>query len=63
MNRLHCDLCDTDMTYHENKTKVTWEDNEGCDFEFGHVFRKRRKMTVDICDECLALLKSKARTE
>ena len=60
MYKLHCDICDRDISKDENTTKVTWEDNQGYEYDFGHVFRKRRKLTVDICDKCLGLLKSKA---
>jgi hypothetical protein len=58
MYKLHCDLCDRDISKDENTTKVTWEDNQGIEFStFGHAFRKPRKLTVDICDTCLDLLK------
>lgn len=61
MYRLHCDLCERDMSKDENTTKVTWEDNEGYDYEFGHIFRKPRKCSADICDDCLKLLREKAK--
>lgn len=60
MYKLHCDLCEHDMSKDENTTRVTWKDNNGYDYEFGHVFRKSRKFSVDICDDCLKLLKEKA---
>ena len=61
MYRLCCDLCERDMSKDKNKTKVTLEDENGYDYEFGHVFRKPRKLSVDICDNCLKLLKEKAK--
>lgn len=48
------------MSKDENKTRVTLEDKNGYDYEFGHVFRKPRKLRIDICDDCLELLRSKA---
>lgn len=63
MYKLHCDLCDRDISKDENTTKVTWEDNQGIEFDYCGVFRKRRKLTVDICDKCLELLKMQARYE
>ena len=61
MYKLHCDLCDRDLSKDENTTRVTWEDNEGYDTStYGFVFRKPRKLKVDICDDCLKLLKEKA---
>lgn len=61
MYRLHCDLCGRDISKDENTTKVTWEDNNGYCYEFGYVFRKPRKLSVDICDDCLKLLRDKAK--
>ena len=60
MYRLHCDLCGRDVSEDENVTRITWEDNNGYDFDFGHVFRKPRKFKADICDECLETLRKKA---
>ena len=59
MYKLHCDLCDRDVSKDENVTTVTWEDNNGYTFEFGDIFRKRRKMKCHICDDCLKLLREK----
>lgn len=64
MYKLHCDLCDRDLSKDENTTRVTWEDNNGYeDSGFGHVFRRPRKFKVDICDKCLELIKSMSRTD
>lgn len=60
MVKICCDLCERDMTKDENRTNVTLEDENGYDYEFGHVFRKPRKLRIDICDDCLKLLRSKA---
>ena len=62
MLRMHCDLCERDISKDENTTRVTCEDNIGFDYEFGHVFRKPRKLSVDICDDCLKLLREKAKS-
>lgn len=61
MVKICCDLCERNMTKDENRTRVTLEDENGYDYEFGHVFRRPRKLRIDICDDCLQLLKSKAR--
>lgn len=61
MYKLHCDLCGRDMSKDDNTTKVTWEDNNGYGTSSFFVFRKPRKFSVDICDDCLALLKEKAK--
>lgn len=62
MIKICCDLCEKDMTNDSNKTKVTLEDNNGYDIDYCGVFRKPRKIKIDICDECLELLKSKAKS-
>lgn len=59
MYKLHCDLCDRDLSNDENVTSITWEDNKGYDDTGFFVFRKPRKIRVDICDICLELLKKK----
>ena len=59
MYKLHCDLCDRDMSKDENYTTVTWEDNEGVEFDYHGIFRKHRKFKATICDNCLKLLKEK----
>lgn len=59
MIKTHCDLCDRDMSSDENTTTVTWKDNNGYDYEFGVVFRKKRKFKADICDECISLPRKK----
>ena len=61
MYKLHCDLCDREVPSSANMTAITWEDNQGYDSYFGHVFRKPRKMKCHICDDCLKLLKEKGR--
>ena len=64
MYKLHCDLCERDVSKEENVTKVTWEDNNGYEFtSIGYIFRKPRKMICHICDTCLALLKEKGTKE
>lgn len=63
MYKLHCDLCDRDISKDANTTQVTWKDNEGYDYEFGHVFRKPRKFSAVICDDCLKLLKERSNHE
>lgn len=45
------------MSKDENKTRVTLEDKNGYDYEFGHVFRKPRKLRIDICDDCFGVIK------
>lgn len=57
MYKLHCDLCDRDISKDENITKVTWRDNNGVEFDMGHFFRSKRKFKAHICDECLKLLR------
>lgn len=59
MVKICCDLCERDMSNDENKTRVTLEDENGFDFEFGLFFRSPRKIRIDICDKCLKLLKNK----
>lgn len=63
MYRLHCDLCEIDMSKDENATTITWEDNNGVTFDFGHIFRNPRKFKAHICDKCIALLREKAKQE
>lgn len=63
MYKLHCDLCGKDMSKDENYTRVTWEDNNGYETSSFFVFRKPRKLRVDICDNCLKLLKEKAKPD
>lgn len=57
MYKLHCDLCDRDMSKDENSTTVTWEDNQGVEFDYHGIFRKPRKFKAAICDNCLELLR------
>lgn len=59
MYKLHCDLCDKDMSKDENSTIVTWEDNQGVEFYYCGIFRKPRKFKATICDNCLSILKNK----
>ena len=62
MVKICWDLCERDMTKDENRTKVILEDENGYDsLGFCGVVRKPRKLRIDICDNCLKLLKSKAR--
>lgn len=61
MYKLHCDLCDRDMSKDENSTTVTWEDNQGVEFDYHGIFRKPRKLKATICDNCLELLRKKAK--
>lgn len=63
MYKLHCDLCERDVSKDENVTTVTWEDNKGYSIDFGYIFRKPRKMKCHICDDCLKLLKEKGHHE
>ena len=58
---IYCDLREKDMTKDRNKTRVTLEDDDGGYWEDGFLFKKKRKIKIDICDECLKLLKSKAK--
>ena len=62
MYKLHCDLCDRDMSKDENATKVTWEDNEGVEFDYHGIFRRPRKFEAVICDNCLEFLRNKVKT-
>lgn len=62
MMKLHCDLCGRDMTYDENKTKVTWEDNNGYETSGFFTFRKPRRISADICDSCLSKLQESVKT-
>lgn len=59
MYKLHCDLCDKDMSKEENATTVTWEDNEGVEFDYCGIFRRPRKLKAVICDDCLKVLRKK----
>ena len=59
MYKLHCDLCDKDMSKDENSTIVTWKDNQGVEFDYCGILRKPRKFEATICDNCLSLLKNK----
>lgn len=34
MYKLHCDLCERDMSKDENTTQVTWKDNNGYGFQW-----------------------------
>ena len=63
MYKMHCDLCDRDLSKDENATKITWEDNEGYDTIGFFAFRKPRKLSVYICDICLDFLKQKGHYE
>ena len=61
MYKLHCDLCDRDMSKDENSTTVTWEDNQGVEFDYHGIhgiFRKPRKFKANICDKCLETLRN-----
>lgn len=57
MYKLHCDLCDRDISKDENMTKVTWRDNNGIEYAMGCFFRSKRKFKAHICDKCLKLLR------
>ena len=61
MNKLHCDLCDRDMSKDENFTQVIWKDNNGIAFEFECFHRAKRRFKADICDCCLEKLKDTKR--
>lgn len=53
-----CDLCNK-CVHDFNKTVVTIEDHKGVDFDFW--LPAKRKFKGVICDECLRLLKEKAK--
>lgn len=61
MLKLHCDLCDRILSKDENITRVTWEDNNAYDDTGYGIFRKPRKISADICDKCLRLLREKVK--
>lgn len=63
MYKLHCDLCDRDLSKDENVTTVTWEDNNGWESCGIFTHKKPRKFKADICDRCLQLLKEKGHYE
>ena len=41
MYKLHCDLCDRDMSKDDNFTQVTWKDNNGIEYSMGCFFRSK----------------------
>ena len=57
MYKLHCDLCERNISKDDNVTQVIWKDNNGVEFDMGYFFRRKRKFKAHICDKCLKLLR------
>ena len=56
-----CDLCEKRVNDF-NCTKVIIKDYNGITFDIGGVFPSKRKFEGIICDDCLKLLKEKAKS-